>query len=87
MKNEIVNPFLTVGYESPEYFCDREEETQSLLEALENGRNVTMLAPRRMGKTGLIKNVFHHLKARGDWAVIYVDIFSEVSVPSFQLIR
>ena len=83
MKNEIINPFLTVGYESPEYFCDREEETQRLLEALENGRNVTMLAPRRMGKTGLIKNVFHHLKARGDWAVIYVDIFSAQNLAEF----
>ena len=30
------NPFLVYGYDSPMYFCDREKETQDLLEALEN---------------------------------------------------
>lgn len=41
------NPFLTSGYESPEYFCDRVAETKDLIEALENDRNVTLMAPRR----------------------------------------
>ena len=52
------NPFLISGYYSPEFFCDREQETGTILDALHNGRNVTLIAPRRMGKTGLIKNVF-----------------------------
>ena len=34
------NPFLVYGYDSPMYFCDREKETQDLLEALKNGRNI-----------------------------------------------
>lgn len=45
------NPFLTYGYAGPEYFCDRKRETADLLSALRNGRNVTLTAPRRMGKT------------------------------------
>ena len=53
------NPFLTSGYESPEYFCDRVAETKDLIEALENDRNVTLMAPRRYGKTGLVENVFY----------------------------
>ena len=50
----IANPFLVYGYEGPYYFCDREEETRKLVSALANGRNVTLAAPRRIGKTGLI---------------------------------
>ena len=72
----IVNPFLVYGYEGPHYFCDREEETRKLVSALENGRNVTLAAPRRIGKTGLIHNVFHQVRNSGDDIIcIYVDIF------------
>lgn len=42
------NPFLIAGYHSPEYFCDR--ETECILNALHNERNLTLVAPRRMGK-------------------------------------
>ena len=55
----VENPFIISGYVSPEYFCDRKEETERLIDAMVNGRNVTMIAPRRMGKTGLIKNAFY----------------------------
>lgn len=59
---KIANPFIYQGYESPAYFCDREMETKTLLSHLKNGRNVTLISPRRIGKTGLIKNTFFHLK-------------------------
>ena len=36
------NPFLIVGYQGPEYFCDREKETEVILSALHNGRNITL---------------------------------------------
>lgn len=54
--NRITNPFLVYGYTGPDYFCDRKEDTQKLISALRNGRNITLMSPRRMGKTGLIKN-------------------------------
>ena len=60
--SDIANPFLVYGYVSPKYFCDRQEDTQKLISALQNGRNVTLMSPRRMGKTGLIKNVFYEGK-------------------------
>ena len=59
---KLVNPFIYQGYESPEYFCDREAETATLLSHLKNGRNVTLISPRRIGKTGLIKNTFFYLE-------------------------
>ena len=58
---KLANPFIYQGYESPEYFCDREAETKTLISHLKNGRNVTLISPRRIGKTGLIKNTFYHL--------------------------
>lgn len=58
----LKNPFVIYGYKGPEYFCDRRKETQKLISALDNGRNV-VLAPRRMGKTGLIRHAFHEIEA------------------------
>ena len=72
------NPFLISGYYGPEFFCDREQEAGSILEALQNGRNVTLTAPRRMGKTGLIRQVFYRLKElQPDIATFYLDIYSK----------
>lgn len=56
MKSISTNPFLITGYQGPDYFCDREKETASLMSALKNGRNITLISPRRMGKTGYIFN-------------------------------
>lgn len=81
---ELKNPFLVYGYVSPRYFCDREEETGKMLSALENGRNLTLIAPRRMGKTGLIKNVFHRMRQRkGEVVCLYMDIFATHDLASF----
>lgn len=69
------NPFVLTGYIAPEYFCDRERETAKLLSALRNGRNVTLVSPRRMGKTGLIHHLFHRLKPQPDVRCFYVDLY------------
>ncbi len=66
-----VNPFPIQGYSGPEYFCDREKETESLVGALKNGRNVTLFAPRRIGKTGLIRHAF--IQMNRDWNAVYDD--------------
>lgn len=74
---KLSNPFPEYGYFGPEYFCDREQETAQLVEALTNGSNVTLMAPRRIGKTGLIHHAFERLKAKDKKAqCFYVDIFS-----------
>jgi hypothetical protein len=52
MKNIIANPFVTGGYIGPEYFCNRQKETEKLLKAISSRRNVTLISLRRMGKTG-----------------------------------
>ncbi len=78
------NPFLISGYHSPEFFCDRETETATMIDALHNGRNVTLIAPRRMGKTGLIRHAFYKLKEQEpDIVTFYMDIYSTQSLGDF----
>lgn len=78
------NPFLIAGYHSPEFFCDRKAESSTILEALYNGRNITLIAPRRMGKTGLIHHVFYQLKEqKSDVVTLYMDIYSTQSLGDF----
>lgn len=84
MKSEIKNPFLDQGYVSPKYFCDREKETEDILSAMQNNRNLTLISPRRMGKTGLIKNVFHQLREQDPDAItLYMDIFPTQNMREF----
>ena len=75
------NPFIIVGYQGPNYFCDREKETKKLLSWIENGSNITLIAPRRYGKTGLIHNVFNSLSQ--DTIGIYLDIYATKDLTDF----
>lgn len=78
------NPFIISGYHSPEFFCDRNEETATILNALYNGRNLTLISPRRMGKTGLICHTFYQLKEKQpDIVTLYMDIYSTQSLGDF----
>ncbi|MFH1052309.1 MAG: ATP-binding protein [bacterium] len=79
----VLNPFIIVGYEGPQYFCDRKNETERLINAIENGRNVTLISLRRMGKTGLIRHVFHKLKRKKNSVCIYVDMMPTNDLDSF----
>ncbi len=54
----VWNPFVVGRYVSGHYFCDREKETEFLAKQMENGRNVALISPWRMGKTGLIRHCF-----------------------------
>lgn len=73
----INNPFVMYGYKGAEYFCDREKETEKMMTSLHNERNITLVAPRRMGKTGLIHHVFQQLeKQYDDVKCFYLDIFA-----------
>ena len=84
MKEKIRNPFLTTGYAGPDFFCDREEESSQLISALKNGRNITLISPRRMGKTGLIHHIFHQIKQENPKTpCFYMDIFPTKNLNGF----
>lgn len=78
----LENPFLTFGYESAEYFCDRETETKELIKLLTNGNNVTLISPRRMGKTGLIYHVFAQPELSKYYTFI-VDVYATKNLQEF----
>jgi len=75
------NPFVIVGYEGPDYFCDRRRETEKMVEAIANDRNLTLIAPRRYGKTGIIHHVFQSLPQ--SYTTVYLDIFATRSLADF----
>ncbi len=78
------NPFALVPYVSKDLFCDREKETETVLEYLLNGSNVTLISPRRYGKTGLIYRVFDEIKQRKiDVNTCYVDIYATEKLEDF----
>ncbi|MCH8317054.1 MAG: ATP-binding protein [Bacteroidetes bacterium] len=74
-------PFPISGYFGPEYFCNRKNETQALLNNLYNGVSTTLISIRRMGKTGLIHHVQH--KISKDWDTIYLDILPTENLQNF----
>lgn len=81
---KIENPFLVYGYEGPEYFCDRQQETRDVIDALTNGCNLTLKSPRRYGKTGLIHNAFHYMQEEdADIRCFYIDIYATRSLSDF----
>lgn len=83
-KKRLENPFVYLGYEGPEYFCDRTVETENLLSGLNSGRNFTLISPRKMGKTGLIKHVFYNISAQQKDAIcLYIDIFATSNLHEF----
>ena len=72
----VNNPFILYGYESEEYFCDRKKETEQLYSLVRNGNNVALIAPRRIGKTGLIENMFHMPEVKRDYYTFLIDIYA-----------
>lgn len=77
------NPFLVKGYLDAAYFCDREEETQLLIDRSKNGINTTLFSIRRMGKTGLINHVFAQIEKDNLYKGIYIDIYATQNLSEF----
>lgn len=77
------NPFLIEGYLSPEYFCDRIDETAMLTRHLTNRCNVALIAPRRLGKSGLIYNCFYQKQMQEQYHCIYIDIYDTKNLNEF----
>lgn len=72
----IENPFITYGYESAAYFCDRKAETSELITMVTNGNHVALISPRRMGKTGLIHHCFAQKEIQDHYYTFLIDIYA-----------
>jgi len=72
MKEKLVNkvgPWV-VG----EDFFDREGEVTRLIKLIDEGHNLLLVAPRRVGKTSLIREAFRRLHERGRDYPLFVDV-------------
>ena len=61
-QKKLENPFVYQGCERPYYFGDHAEETEKVLSVLKNGRNLTLISPRKIEKTGLIDHSFYQFR-------------------------
>ncbi len=81
---QINNPFVIYGYKGADYFCDRRKETELITMALKNERNIVLISPRRIGKTGLIHHVFEQIgHEEPDTMCFYVDINATRNLSQF----
>ena len=81
--NKITNPFVIGKYVSEAYFCDRLEETAFLKKQVDNGRNTAIIAPRCLGKTGLIQHFFAQPDITKRYHTVFIDIYSTNSLSEF----
>ena len=82
-EKEVNNPFVVGKYLSDKYFCDRVVETAFLRKQIENGRDVALISPRRIGKSGLIQHFFNQQDVKNQYYVFFVDIYATTSLAEF----
>ena len=71
----LKNPFTYGDLASDEAFTDREPELAQLTSDLRNGQNVALIAPRRYGKSSLVKAALSRVIA-GGVLVVEVDLMT-----------
>lgn len=76
-----INPFLLKGYAGEQYFCDRVEESQKIINSIHNQQDLTLYAYRRLGKSALIRHVATQMEA--DYHFVYADIWGTSSLSEF----
>ena len=72
---QLSNPFVIGKYVDKDYFCDREKESELLVHHIVNGRHVTLMSERRLGKTGLIEHVFAN-QLPHEYETFLIDIYT-----------
>ena len=80
---ELENPFFTITDIPEEFFCDRKVETAKIISLLNNGSNVVLKAPRRIGKSSLIKHVFKQKVIVDRYNTLFVDIYGTKNAADF----
>ncbi len=74
-----VNPFRYSEPVPVEDLIDRDAEADELLRRADEGNNSRLVAPRRFGKTSLLRRVIHDADQAG-WATVYVDFFGVLTL-------
>ncbi len=75
-----VNPFVYSRPIAPEDIIDREEETHELLRKAVGGHYVRLYAPRKFGKTSLLKRALQDGEQQEGLIPVLVDLYRVVSI-------
>ena len=75
-----VNPFIYSHPIAPEDIIDRDEETKRLLTAAVGGHFVRLYAPRKYGKTSLLRRVLRDGERQERMIPILVDLYGVLSI-------
>lgn len=82
---KAANPFFT-GIKIPDqYFCDRQNETHSIINLIQNGNNIVLKAQRRIGKSSLIQHIFKQPPIQSNYNTLYIDLFGTKNRNDFHL--
>jgi hypothetical protein len=73
------NPFRYSEPVPTEELIDRDVEAAVLLERANEGNNSRVVAPRRFGKTSLLRRTLHDAGRQG-WAAVYIDFFGVLTL-------
>jgi hypothetical protein len=68
------NPFQYGGVVSGDAFCNRKQELEDLLKAMESGEKLFVYSERRFGKTSLVRFALDKLPKK-QFASAYVDLW------------
>jgi len=79
-KSQTINPFQYGKVVEEPYFIDREKELRDIKNTVEAGNNLILYAPRRYGKTSLIKKL---LNAIDSPYCAYIDLYRVNDMRSF----
>ncbi|MCM1225551.1 MAG: ATP-binding protein [Lachnospiraceae bacterium] len=77
---KLANPFVIGRYAGPKYFCDREEQLNYIEKSIRNGRDIAIISPRRMGKSGLIEHFFYQKEVKDEYMTIFVDAYATSTI-------
>jgi uncharacterized protein len=73
------NPFVIDSPVAPEDLIDREAEAEQMRDLAEGGHNARLSAPRRFGKTSLLRRLARDADLAG-MATVYVDFFGALTL-------
>lgn len=78
-----MNPFYFGNEVYNDDFCNRILELQELEKDVTSGQNILLYAPRRFGKTSLLKKLKSNLESDTKYKIVYIDLFSISSIDEF----
>lgn len=81
-KRNLLNPFVLGGVVTGKRFAGRNAEIERLRMIAQSGQDVYLFAPRRYGKTSLLKEAFAKPEEAGDLVVVWCDCLPSTDVAS-----